>query len=86
MGPGFNQLDRVRAGFKPLTEAGSEERPEERAGADVGIEIALNTDPALVLLVVSRIGTVEGQLHEAGERNDLLPFDFLAQGCRDFSH
>src|SRR5436190_4018 len=73
MRPGLSDFAGAQR-LQPVRKLEGQQPPEERAHAHAGEKVARAPNSAFGLLVVSRIWTVQGQIHEAGERNDPLRF------------
>lgn len=74
---GFHKLKPfVRQGRKPIGELEREQFTKQRPDAYAGIEIATSSEVVIFLFIISTIGTIEREFHEARERNHAPLRDF----------
>ena len=87
MGAGFHNLLAVAGPLaEPIDELNREQCPEQIADADAGKEVAALPRRCLRTLVVSKIGTVQRQLHEAPKRYKSSLCHFFPYDCAHITH
>ena len=84
VGAGFDEEERAGGGGvveggergQPGGKLGGEQFPEEAADGDAGVVIAAAAEGVIFLFIKSTNGTIEGEFHEARERNNAALGDF----------
>src|SRR5581483_5028736 len=86
VGAGFNELNRAFRSSQPFGELKGEQLTKETAHADTGKKITGTPSRCTRTRVVSNIGTIQGQFHEAGEGYCALGIGFFGHDGAEILH